>query len=102
MIVRIVTVQIKPGYEQAFEDATVANHRGSVREPGVLRFDVLKDGSARGRYYIYEVYRDDEATVAHKETEHYQVWRDTIADYMEGDRSSAKCSVVAPRDEMAW
>ncbi len=99
MIVRIVTVRVKRGSEAAFEAATVDNHRGSVREPGVLRFDVLKDADDPGTYYLYEAYVDDDATRAHKETAHYNTWRAAVADLLDGDRTSVACSVVAPGRE---
>ena len=102
MIVRIITVKVKPGSEEEFEKATVSNHEGSVQEPGVLRFDVLRDRERTGTYYLYEVYRDEEATRAHKETGHYHAWKDRVAALLEGERTSVSCSVVAPVDEGRW
>ena len=102
MIVRIITVRVKPGCESAFERATIANHEGSVREPGVLRFDVLRDRDNERTYYLYEAYRDEAATVAHKETQHYATWRTDVADLLDGDRTSVACSVVSPDDPGAW
>ena len=43
MIVRTIKVFVKREYVAEFEEATLANHLGSLQEPGVLRFDVLKD-----------------------------------------------------------
>ena len=102
MIVRIITCQVRSGFEAAFEEATAANHRGSIAEPGVLRFDVLKATDAAGTYYLYEVYRDLDATVAHKETDHYKLWRETVAEHMATDRTSIACSVVVPGSEADW
>jgi len=102
MIVRIITCQVTPGSEAAFETATEANQRGSIAEPGVLRFDVLKVTDLPGTYNLYEVYRDFAATVAHKETDHYKLWRDTVAEHMAEDRSSVTCSVIAPLSEEDW
>ena len=102
MIVRIITCQVKPGLEAAFEEATTANHRGSIAEPGVLRFDVLKDTKDAGTYYLYEAYRDDAATVAHRETEHYKLWRQTVTEHMAANRTSVACSVVVPTSEADW
>lgn len=102
MIVRVITCHVKPGFEAAFEEATVANHRGSIAEPGVLRFDVLKATDSPGTYYLYEVYRDDAATVEHKETAHYKRWREAVAEHMAADRTSAACSVIAPVSEADW
>lgn len=102
MIVRIITARVKSGMEADFEAATTKNHEGSVAEPGVLRFDVLRDEGNPGVYYLYEAYRDQAATVAHKETGHYKVWRQAVADMLEGERASVACAVVAPADPEGW
>lgn len=102
MIVRIITVYVRKEHIDAFEDATTKNHEGSVREPGVLRFDVLKHGEEPGKYVLYEVYRDHAATLAHKETSHYKEWKEKVGPMMDGHRSSESYDVVAPLDEAAW
>lgn len=102
MIVRFVTVRVKPGAEADFEAASKNNHEGSVAEPGCLRFDVLKDASQIGLYYLYEVYRDEAATAAHKDTAHYQEWRDAVAPMMATDRVSVAGMPVIPTDPEAW
>ena len=102
MVVRIITVHVRSGAEAEFEEKTVANHTGSLGEPGVLRFDVLKDDDHPGTYYLYEVYQDLEATLAHKETEHYHAWKAAVTDLIVGERTSVTCTPVAPRDERSW
>lgn len=102
MIVRIITVEVKAGSEVEFERLTAENHAGSLGEPGVLRFDVLRDTDAPGRYYLYEVYTDQQATMDHKETEHYHRWKAAVADLLAGDRSSVSAEPVVPTDQAAW
>jgi autoinducer 2-degrading protein len=102
MIVRIITVHVKPGSEDAFEELTRENHLGSLEESGVLRFDVLKDQDTPGTYYLYEVYRNVDATAAHKETPHYHAWKDGVADLLAGERTSVTCTPVAPLEESGW
>ncbi|MEE8440627.1 MAG: putative quinol monooxygenase [Spirochaetia bacterium] len=102
MIVRVITCRVKPGSEAAFEEATAVNRRGSIAESGVLRFDILKATDELGVYCLYEVYRDHAATVKHKETDHYKLWRETVANHMAADRASVTCSVIAPVAESDW
>ena len=45
-----------------------------------------------------QVYRDTDAPAAHKETAHYQTWRDTVADMMAEPRTSTKYVNVHPDD----
>ncbi len=102
MVVRIITVHIKAGTEKEFEAMTRENHLGSLQEPGVLRFDVLRDDERPQTYYLYEVYRDEAATKAHKETSHYHAWREGVADILEGERTSVTCTPVAPTETGSW
>jgi (4S)-4-hydroxy-5-phosphonooxypentane-2,3-dione isomerase len=75
MFIVHVNVQIKPGYEDAFVEATLANARNSVQEPGIARFDVIRETADPTRFVLLEVYRDAEAPARHKETAHYAAWR---------------------------
>jgi quinol monooxygenase YgiN len=70
-----------------------------VREPGVARFDVIQSVDDPTRFVLVEVYRDAQAPAAHKETAHYQKWRDTVAPMMAEPRSSQKYANVFPGDE---
>ncbi|ADN02233.1 antibiotic biosynthesis monooxygenase [Spirochaeta thermophila] len=102
MIVRIITIQVAPGKEKEFEEVTRRNHRGSVQEPGVLRFDVLRSLDTPGKYVLYEVYTDEEATKAHKETEHYKEWKEAAETLTAGPRSGEAFAVIAPEDPEKW
>ena len=48
-----------------------------------------------------EAYRTAEAPAAHKETKHYQTWRDAVAPMMAEPRASVKFENVFPADA-AW
>ncbi len=102
MIVRTIKVFVKPESIEAFEKVTVENHEGSIREPGVLRFDVLKSPERPGEYLLYEAYADEQATAAHKETAHYKKWNEATASMMARDRARETWSVVAPLERSAW
>ena len=52
MIVRAIRVYVKPEAAEAFERATVENRAGSIKEPGVLRFDVLRARSGRASTFF--------------------------------------------------
>lgn len=102
MIVRIITVHVKREYIDRFEEETRLNHEGSVAEEGVLRFDVLRDSETPGRYVLYEVYRDEAATDAHKQTAHYARWKEQAEPMMAAPREAESFEVVAPGDPGAW
>jgi (4S)-4-hydroxy-5-phosphonooxypentane-2,3-dione isomerase len=98
MLIVHVHVHVKPDYIEAFIAATKENARQSVREQGIARFDVVQQADDPSRFVLVEVYRTPEAPAAHKETTHYQVWRDAVADMMAEPRSSVKFSNLFPAD----
>lgn len=101
MLVVHVHVQVKPECVAAFRDATLANARQSLQEPGIARFDVLQQPDDPARFILVEVYRTPDAPAAHKETAHYATWRDTVAPMMAVPRQSVKLTNLFPADA-AW
>ena len=96
-----IQVHVKPECLEAFKQATFANARESLKEPGVARFDILQQQDDPTRFVFVEVYRNVEANAAHKETKHYAAWRDTVASMMAEPRSSVKLTNVFP-DDKGW
>jgi (4S)-4-hydroxy-5-phosphonooxypentane-2,3-dione isomerase len=101
MLVVHVHVRVKPECVEAFKAATLENARQSVREPGIARFDVLQQGDDPTRFVLVEAYRTVPATAAHKDTTHYQVWRDAVAPMMAKPRASVKFTNLFP-DDAEW
>jgi (4S)-4-hydroxy-5-phosphonooxypentane-2,3-dione isomerase len=102
MLVVHVHVRIRPGQADDFLAATLVNARASLGEPGVLRFDVLQDQADPEHMVLVEVYRDDDASAAHKLTPHYAAWRDTVAEMMAEPRQSTRFSAVFPSSAESW
>ena len=102
MLIVHVHVHVKPECVAAFKDATLANARASLKEPGVARFDVVQQKDDAARFVLVEAYRDAAAAAAHKETAHYPVWRDAVAPMMAEPRVSVKFETVFPDDENWW
>jgi autoinducer 2-degrading protein len=102
MLVVHVHVRIRPGRTEDVLAAALVNAQASLSEPGVLRFDVIQDLSDPDHVVLVEVYRDDEASAAHKLTPHYATWRDTVAEMMAVPRESARYSAVFPAAGQAW
>jgi quinol monooxygenase YgiN len=93
-----VHVHVKPECVDEFRVATLENAQNSVREPGVARFDVLQQQDDPTRFVLVEAYRTPEDPAEHKETLHYQTWRDTVADLMAEPRAAVKYDNVFPED----
>jgi quinol monooxygenase YgiN len=94
-----VHVRVKSDSVGQFIEATLENARLSRLEAGVARFDFLQDKANPDSFVLNEVYRDPEASVAHKATAHYQKWRDTVAEMMAEPRASNQFSNIFPSDE---
>ncbi len=101
MLIVHVNVRVKPESVEAFKEATIENARQSIQEPGIARFDVIQQNDDPTRFVLVEVYRTAEAPAAHKETKHYQKWRDTVAEMMAEPRTSLKYSNLFPGDD-SW
>lgn len=96
MHVTLVHVRVHPERVAAFIDATRANHEASVREPGNLRFDVLRSIDDPTAFILYEAYVDEDAARAHKETPHYAEWRDIVAGWMAQPRHGVRYDGLLP------
>jgi len=96
MLVVHVSIRVKPEHVEAFKQATIANARESLKEPGIARFDFTQQQDDPARFVLVEAYRTPEASAAHKETKHYALWRDTVAPMMAEPRSSVKFFNVYP------
>ena len=99
LLVVHVDVAVVSDQLEAFLAATEENAAASRDEPGVLRFDVLRDRADPGHIVLVEIYRDEAAAAAHKETAHYERWRDTVAPMMARPRQSARYVNISPGDE---
>jgi (4S)-4-hydroxy-5-phosphonooxypentane-2,3-dione isomerase len=102
MLVVHVHARVRPERVEDFLAATQVNARASLAEPGVLRFDVIQDQADPAHVVLVEVYRDEEAPAAHKQTAHYATWRDAVAEMITQPRESARYSAVFPADHEGW
>jgi autoinducer 2-degrading protein len=92
----LIYVHVLPDQVEAFRVASLANAAASVREPGCVRFDVAQETADPTRFLLVEVYRGQEGAAAHKQTAHYQTWRDTVAPMMAEPRTNKSYATVTP------
>jgi quinol monooxygenase YgiN len=96
-----VFIRVRADQVEAFKAATLENAHGSVQEAGVARFDVIQQADDPTRFVLVEVYRSPEGAAQHKETAHYNRWRETAEPLMAEPRSRIIYSNVFP-DEQGW
>ena len=99
MLIVHIQIHVKPDSVAAFREATIANARQSVKEPGIARFDLLQQQDGPARFTLVEVYRTAAAPAQHRETAHYQAWRDAVEEMMAEPRIRVMYANVFPGDE---
>lgn len=78
MYTLFVTMDVRPDKIDEFVDAITENAAASLAdEPGCLAFDVHQDAENQARFYLYEIYADEEAfRVGHRNAPHYTRWQE--------------------------
>ncbi len=92
----IVHIHVKEESIEAFIEACRANHEASVREPGNRRFDVLQSADDPTHFVLYEAYTSAEEAAKHKQTQHYLMWRETVAEMMAEPRQGLPFNGLFP------
>lgn len=90
MYVVAVTVHVKPQHVQQFVEAVLDNARNTRREPGNVRFDVLRAEEDPNRFLLYECYHAKEDFAKHQQTEHYLRFKNDAADWMAQPRQGVR------------
>lgn len=96
MFVTLVYCHAHAADADAFAEACRVNCEASSREPGNVRFDLLRQADDPSRFVLYEWYVDEAAAKAHKETAHYLAWRETTADMFAGERYGIRYEGLFP------
>ena len=98
MFIVHVSVRVKPDLVEDFKAVTLENAANSLKEPGVVRFDVVQEIEDPTRFVLMEVYRTKNDGILHKETSHYNRWRETAEPMMAEPRSRIFYQNIHPAD----
>ena len=94
MYVNAVDLDILPAERDNFLAAIKENGAAAVTEPGCKRFDILNLASDPNHFLLYEVYENEAALKAHRETDHFKKFAAAAAK-MVAKRDARPMSVVA-------
>ena len=94
LFVNAVDLDIVPAEREKFLAAITENGMASVKEPGCRRFDILNLASDSNHIFLYEIYDNEAALKAHRETPHFKKYAATTAN-MVAKREARPMSVVA-------
>jgi autoinducer 2-degrading protein len=96
MFIAAVHVYIKPDKVEDFKEMIQANHEGSIREPGCLRFDVAQSKDDPTEFMLWEWYVDEAANKFHKTTPHYLAFKEKAPEFMAKERVSDLYTGIYP------
>jgi (4S)-4-hydroxy-5-phosphonooxypentane-2,3-dione isomerase len=93
----LVTLKIKSEERLRFLAAVEDDATCSVRdESGCLRFEAFQDTTDPDTYHLLEVYRDEQAVTAHRETAHYARWATASKEFLAEPLAVAQVRDVLP------
>jgi (4S)-4-hydroxy-5-phosphonooxypentane-2,3-dione isomerase len=96
MFVNAVDLDVVPAERENFLAAIKENGAAAAKEPGCRRFDILNLANDPNHFFLYEVYDNEAAYKAHRETEHFKKFAATVAAAkMVAKRDARQMSVVA-------
>ncbi len=96
-----VFIHVKADKLEEFLKATEDNAAHSIEEPGIARFDFLQQSDDPTRFLLVEVYRTQEAGARHKDTEHYNRWREAVEPLLAEPRTRIVYRNIQP-GEAGW
>eukprot|EP00545_Synedropsis_sp_CCMP1620_P014894 CAMPEP_0119011134 /NCGR_PEP_ID=MMETSP1176-20130426/5476_1 /TAXON_ID=265551 /ORGANISM="Synedropsis recta cf, Strain CCMP1620" /LENGTH=135 /DNA_ID=CAMNT_0006963911 /DNA_START=46 /DNA_END=453 /DNA_ORIENTATION=- len=72
----VVNAEIQPDRMDEFIKLIEENAINTRKEPGCMRFDVLRSQDNPNQFFFYELYENAAAVDHHKEQPHYNLWAD--------------------------
>jgi quinol monooxygenase YgiN len=94
MFVNAVDLDIVPAERENYLAAIKENGAATAKEPGCRRFDIMNLASDPNHFFLYEVYDNEAALKAHRETEHFKKYAATTSK-MVAKREARPMSLIA-------
>ena len=101
MNIVLVSMHVKADRVDDFRAITVENAQNSLKERGVARFDFIQQVDDTTRFLLIEVYRSAEAVAQHKQTPHYNRWREAVEPLLAEPRTRLVYRGIFPA-ESGW
>jgi len=78
MHVVYVTFDVKPECIDRFKVISAENAANSLKEEGVIAFEIMQQYDDASKFAFHEVYLAPEDHMKHRETEHFRKWKGEI------------------------
>lgn len=93
-IARFIELHVAPENVARFSEISERNARASRKEPGNLRFELHQSWQDPTIFFLHEVFADEAAVHAHRETAHYKEWKQTAEPMIISPRKTTDCRIV--------
>jgi quinol monooxygenase YgiN len=94
-----VHIHVKSDLIEAFKAVSIENARNSLLEPGIARFDLIQQVDDPTHFELIEVYRTPDDPAKHKETAHYNRWRELAEPMLSEPRTRTVYDNIFPTDQ---
>jgi len=98
MVIVHIHFSVKPEFADAFCRIASDNARDSSREPGVTRFEVIRQLDDPTRFVLVEHYRTAHDIERHRETAHYQSWAVAVPEMLAEPRVRVEYAGIYPKE----
>jgi len=95
MIVQVVYLEAKEETLERLIEEAAYNAEESKKEKGVVQFDFLQQEDLPTKFMLYEIYEDEAALQAHRETPHFQRWVEVGVPLLAKARERVMYSLIA-------
>ena len=92
--VNAVDLDIAPAEMAAFLVAIKENGAATVKEPGCRQFDIMVEAKNPNHVFLYEVYDNEAALTAHRNTDHFKKYAATTGKMVTGRNVRAMTPVA--------
>ena len=92
--VNAVDLDIAPAEMAAFLVAIKENGAATVKEPGCREFDIMVEAKNPNHVFLYEVYDNEAALTAHRNTDHFKKYMATTGKMVTGRNVRAMTPVA--------
>jgi len=99
MIIKSVNMFVKEEHIATFIKATIENQKHSIKEEGVIRFDVLQCKDDPSSFMFYEVYKTEADVYAHMETIHFNKWNVAVSSWFAKPKERVLYNVIVPDEK---
>lgn len=90
----IVNVECKMDKIQDFINVTKISQKFTLQEDGCLMYEIFQNNIIPNKFTLFEKYKSEDDFIYHKETEHFQEWRNLTYDMMLTPRISSQNTLL--------